>query len=234
MRFLAYMAGISILNMDQIQSGKVRLSKDPPMRKLLIAALILPLLSACAMAGEQTFTEASSGTYKLEKSHAFLNWRVSHNGLHKYTARFTEFDATISFDPDNPVASSVTASINPLSVETDHPTDDNWDNKLATSRKWFNGKEFPAITFTSTGIEQTGEFTGIITGDLTFLGVTKEVQLDATYNGTGNSPFFGTRDLIGFSASGKLMRSEFGLATLLPNIGDEVEFTIEAEFVEKG
>jgi len=192
-------------------------------------------LASCATAGEQTFAEANSGTYELEKTHAFITWRISHNGLSKYTARFTDFDASIQFDPENPVASSVTASINPLSVETDHPTKrESWNNQIATDNKFLNGDEFPAITFESTGVEQTGEFTGIITGNLTLLGVSREVQLDATYNGTGNAPWFGARDLIGFSATATLNRSDFGMTALLPEIGDEIEVIIEAEFLEQG
>ena len=204
------------------------------MRKFIIAAAAALSLAACATAGEQSFVEASGGNYKLEKSHAFLTWRVKHNGLSNYTARFTDFDASIDFDPENPVQSSVIATINPLSVETDHPTDDGWNNKLATDGKWFDGEKFPQIVFKSTSVEQTGEFTGIITGELTLLGVTSEVKLNATYNGTGNAPWFGTRDLIGFSATGSLKRSDFGMTALLPNIGDEVEIIIEAEFLEEG
>ena len=203
------------------------------MRKLFVLIGAAVALIACSTAGAQTFTEASKGTYGLEKTHAFLTWRISHNGLHKYTSRFTDFDATIEFDPENPIQSSVTASINPLSVKTDHPTRDNWDNEIATDKKFLDGNEFPTIDFASTRIEQTGEFTGIIYGDLTLLGVTKEVALNATYNGTGNAPWFGTKDLIGFSANGVLKRSDFGMLALLPNIGDEVEIIIEAEFLEK-
>ena len=204
------------------------------MRRFITSSLAAAALAACALAGEQSFTKASTGTYELEKSHASLTWKVKHNGLSNYTARFTDFDATIEFNPENPVASSVSASINPLSVKTDHPNGDNWDNTLGTDKRWFNGDSFPAITFESTSVEKTGEFTGIISGNLTLLGVTKEVQLDATYNGTGNAPWFGTRDIIGFSARGTLKRSDFGMDALLPNIGDEVEVIIEAEFVEKG
>ena len=191
-------------------------------------------IASCATAGEQSFAEANSGTYELEKTHAFITWRISHNGLSKYTARFTDFDATIEFDAENPVASSVTASINPLSVETDHPTKrESWNNQIATDGKFLNGDEFPAITFESTSVEKTGEFTGIITGNLTLLGISKEVDLNATYNGTGNAPWFGPRDLIGFSATARFNRSDFGMTALLPAIGDEIEVIIEAEFVEQ-
>ncbi|MEO9969459.1 MAG: YceI family protein [Hyphomonadaceae bacterium] len=198
-----------------------------------IAAAIA--VASCATAGEQSFSEANSATYELEKTHAFITWRIKHNGLSNYTVRFTDFDATIEFDAENPVESSVSAVINPLSVETDHPTKrEDWNNQIATDSKFLNGDEFPAITFQSTGVEQTGEFTGIISGNLTLLGVSKEVQLDATYNGTGNAPWFGTRDIIGFSATATFNRSDFGMTALLPNIGDEIEVIIEAEFVEKG
>ena len=201
-----------------------------------IASIVAAIaVASCATAGEQSFSEANSGTYELEKTHAFITWRIRHNGLSNYTVRFTEFDATIEFDAENPVESSVTAVINPLSVETDHPTKrESWNTQIATDGKFLNGDEFPAITFESTGVEQTGEFTGIITGDLTLLGVSKEVQLDATYNGTGNAPWFGPRDIIGFSATATFNRSDFGMTALLPNIGDEIEVIIEAEFVEKG
>lgn len=198
-----------------------------------VSTLIATLaMTACAIAAEQSFEEANSGLYELETTHASLIWRVKHQGLSYYTARFTQFDAQIEFNPQDPVQSSVTAQVNPLSVETDHPTKDSWDQTLATDSKWFNGEAFPDITFASKGIERTGDFTGIITGDLTFLGVTKEIELNVTYNGTGNAPWFGARDLIGFSATGTLKRSDFGMTALLPNIGDEVEIIIEAEFLE--
>lgn len=194
------------------------------------AAIVLP---ACATA-QQTFEEAAAGTYELEKTHASLLWKVSHNGLSGYTVAFTDFDATIEFNPENPVESTVTASINPAALQTNYPDAEkreDWHKKLA-GPQIFNADEFPKITFTSTGIEQTGEFTGLVTGDLTFLGVTKPVTLDVEYNGTGNAPWFGPRDLIGFSATGTITRSEFGLEAYLPNIGDEVEIMIEAEFLE--
>ena len=198
----------------------------------IVAAIAV---ASCATAGEQSFSEANSATYELEKTHAFITWRIKHNGLSNYTVRFTDFDATIEFDAENPVESSVTAVINPLSVETDHPTKrEDWNNQIATDRKFLNGEEFPTITFESTSVEQTGEFTGVISGNLTLLGVSKEVQLDATYNGTGNAPWFGARDIIGFSATATFNRSDFGMTALLPNIGDEIEVIIEAEFVEKG
>lgn len=203
------------------------------MKALFSGISALFLLAACSTIGTQSYEAANSGNYELEKSHAFLHWRISHNGLSKYTATFSEFDAAIDFNPDQPELSSVEASINPMSVVTNHPTNPNWDGEIGGDKRFLNGKEFPVITFKSTRIERTGEFTGIIYGDLTLVGVTKEVALNTTYNGTGNAPWFGTRDLIGFSATGTFKRSDFGILALLPAIGDEIEIIIEAEFLEK-
>ena len=201
------------------------------MNRFVFGLLAFFFVAACSTQGQQTYEAAASGNYELEKTHAFFTWRISHNGLHKYTAQFTDFDAAINFDPDDPISSSVEATVNPLSVVTNHPTNEGWDEEIG--RRFLKAGDFPTITFKSTRIERTGEFTGIVYGDLTFLGVTREVGLETTYNGTGNAPWFGTRDLIGFSATTTIKRSDFGLTALLPAIGDEVEIIIEAEFLEK-
>ncbi len=205
------------------------------MRSLMISAAAIALAAGCATA-EQTLEGVPGGEYQLDKTHAMLVWKVNHLGLSSYISRFTDFDATLTFDPADPTASSLSVSVNPASVETDYPADfkaghpdskyDSWNEELAYNNKWLNAENHPEVTFVSTGIESTGDYTGTITGDLTFLGVTKPVTLDVVYNGTQN--FRGRK--IGFSATGTLDRTAFGLDTFAPMIGAEVELEIEAEF----
>ena len=95
-----------------------------------------------------------------------------------------------------------------------------------------NGSEFPAISFKSTSVEQTGEFSGTVTGDLTFLGVTKPVTLDVSYGGVANPPWFGQRDVIGFTASTTVTRSEFGNTSMAGIISDEVVVEFSGEFLQ--
>lgn len=66
-----------------------------------------------------------------------------------------------------------------------------------------------------------------MTGDLTFLGVTKPVVLDVTFGGVGK-----TRDgaKLGFSATGRFDRRDFGMTTLVGPIGAEIEVQIDIEF----
>ena len=173
----------------------------------------------------------NSGTYNLEKTHASLIWKVSHNGLSNYTARFTDFDAQIMLDAGAPAAASLTARINPLSVRTDHPSGPDWDQTLRSDEKWFNAENFSEITYRSTGIDMTGDKTGIVNGELTLLGITQQVPLSVSFNGVRNFAWYGERDVIGFSATATLKRSDFGITALLPAIGDEVTIIIEAEFL---
>ena len=78
----------------------------------------------------------------------------------------------------------------------------------------------------------TGNRTGQITGDLSFLGVTKPVTLDVTMNGyLEEHPFAGV-PAIGFSGETTISRSEWGMDWGIGSVGDEVEILIEAEFVK--
>lgn len=203
---------------------------------VLLATCVLSAsaLSACALSATQTpqaLQSLPAGTYQLEKPHASLLFRVKHMGLSSYTARLTDFDATLDFDPKNPAASHVTAIINPLSVQADHPTDKDWDRRIG--EELMEGKQFPQIIFESTKVETTGAFTGKVTGNLTFMGVTEPVTLDVTYNGSLNdAPLYQFRPAVGFSARAHLTRSDFGLVAYRSIVSDDVEIIIEAEFTK--
>lgn len=189
---------------------------------------------------EEAVEYGAAGTYAIDPTHTSVTWRVDHFGLSQYTGRFKTVDATLQFNPEDPSANSITVTIDPLSVETDYPADykashadsayETWNEDLGRNPNWLNGDAFPQITFTSTAITQETASTGKVAGDLTFLGVTKPVTLDVTYNGKANFPWAPEADKIGFSAKTVLKRSDFGNATYAPNIGDEVEVIIETEF----
>ena len=199
-----------------------------------------PAAEAAAPAADEAVEYGAAGTYAIDPTHTSVTWRVDHFGLSQYTGRFKTVDATLQFNPEDPSANSITVTIDPLTVETDYPADykathadsayETWNEDLGRNPNWLNGDAFPQITFTSTAITQETASTGKVTGDLTFLGVTKPVTLDVTYNGKANFPWAPDADKIGFSARTVLKRSDFGNATYAPNIGDEVEVIIETEF----
>lgn len=203
------------------------------LKKFLMTAAIVAIPFVATANNLSPLNEMPAGVYKLEPSHASLTWRVMHLGLSNYTARFTKMDATINLDAADPTKSKLVATVEPASLETDYPKPEekDFDAKLR-GEEWFNTEKFPEIRFESTSIEKTGENTGLIHGNLTFLGVTKPLTLDAKYNGGYKLHPFSNQPVIGVSATATLKRSEWGFSTYVPMIGDEVQLLIETEFVK--
>jgi len=180
---------------------------------------------------------AAAGTYKLDKAHTSLSFKVSHLGFSHYTAGFDDVNGTLQFDPANPAAMTVEATIDPKSLHLNTPPAGFHDELM--SKAWFDAAAFPAMTFKSTKVEVTGPKTADVTGDLTLHGVTRPVTLAVTFNG-GYAPnaFDGAR--IGFSGKGVLKRSDYGMGFGIPapgtnfGVSDNVDVAIETEFANGG
>jgi polyisoprenoid-binding protein YceI len=180
------------------------------------------------------FNDMPAGKYTVDLTHASIVWKVSHLGLSNYVARFADFDASIQYNPNDVEASRVVASINPMSIQTAYPkaSEKDFDNTLATDSAWFNAGKYATIDFTSTAIDMTGKNTAIMTGDLMFLGVSREVILDVTFNGAMSRQPFTGNPTMGFSAKTTIKRSEWGMTKFVPSIGDDVDVMIEGEFAK--
>lgn len=200
---------------------------------LILAGLAVTPLKA-AEAPAKPLAPIPAGAYTLDKSHASLNFSVSHLGFSNYTARFASFDAKLTFDPANPAASTVEATIDVNSLELPAPPAGFADTLKGP--QWLDAGKYPTITFKSTKVEPAGGDKARITGDFTLHGVTKPVTLDATFNGGYAGHPMDPNARIGFSAKGSFKRGDFGVAYGIPapgttmGVSDEVEVTIEAEF----
>lgn len=209
----------------------------PSFRSIALGAALLCMTAITpALAQTTPLSEMPAGIYVADPAHTSVTFKVNHLGLSNYTARFAKVEAEVDFNPATPTASKLKVSIDPTSVRTDYPTPEekDFDKKLGTDAAWLNATKFPTITFASTAIEKTGDTTGKLTGDLTFLGVTKPVTLDVTFNGAYAKAPFSEIPALGFSAQGKIKRSDWGFDTYVPNIGDDVELIIETELHKKG
>ena len=203
------------------------------LRALALAAALLAPLPLAA----QDLTPPLAGNFRIDMAHTRLSFRVSHLGFSMYTAFFRDIDATLAFDPAAPETMTLTASVKAASVETLYP-DPAFDfNAVLSGSDLLDAAQFPDITFTSTAITLTGANTADVTGDLTLHGVTKPVTLAVTYNGGyGGFPMDPGGARIGFSATGSLNRSDFGIGFGVPEagsnfgVGDRVEIIIETEF----
>lgn len=209
-----------------------------PRRQALFKALMLlaALTAGGAMAREPVPIEAPAGTYVLEKEHASLTWRVRHMGLSNYTARIKNFDTTIKFDPTNIAKSSVQASVDLSSIETDFvPAQGRDFNAELKSEPFFNVAKFPRATFVSTKVTATGPRTMKVDGMFTLLGVSKPLTLTATLNGSLKSHPFAKVPALGFSITGQVPRLAFGLnpPPIRQGVGEVIDIAIEAEFLQQ-
>ncbi|MBL4870674.1 MAG: polyisoprenoid-binding protein [Robiginitomaculum sp.] len=197
---------------------------------IFVLSIFTILLTACYTPPKIQVTQDLSGNYVLDPAHTSIVWKIKHAGLSNYTARFDTVSGILNFDPKNPQNSEVNISIDPSSVNTG---DADFDHTIGQGRQYFNAPQYPHITFISTDITITGgDNTGLIIGDLSFRGVTKQITLNVTFNGVGKS--FGHKGkTLGFSAITQFNRSDFGLSYRLNfGINDEITLFIETEFNE--
>ena len=167
---------------------------------------------------------AIAAEYKIDPNHTHVLFLVNHLGFSNMIGLFSETTGTIAFDPANVAASKLNVDVKTGSLQTQFGPRDT-DLKGAD---WFNVEEFPDMTFVGKTFTTKEGKTGKVTGDLTLLGVTKPVTLEVTFNKSGVRATDKV-DTVGFSARGSLNRSDFGMKTFIPYIGDKVDLIIETE-----
>ncbi len=172
---------------------------------------------------------AAGEPYEIDKSHAFVTFTADHLGFSTVHGQFRDFDATIDFDPGNVEATRVKFVIRTESVETfNHVRDEQ-----LRSRAFFDSARFPEMTFRSAAVRPTGSDTAEIAGELTIRDVTRPVTLDATLNRIGPSPFFPDITVAGFTVTGEIDRTEYGMTFGAPAIGSRVPIRIDLEMSPK-
>ena len=191
----------------------------------LLFAVALAATPALAAGPTTDLAKVEGGHFVVDKSHAKIIFSTTHFGFSTYYGLFTDFDAKLDFDPKAPTASQLAVTVDLNGIDTTNPK---LDNHLK-SAEFFDVARFPTASFKSTKIEVTGPTTGRITGQLTLHGVTKPVVLDTTFNGGGVNPMTKAY-VVGFNATGVVKRSEFGITTYVPVVGDDVLLTISGEF----
>lgn len=193
-----------------------------------------PFVGAHAAAADQAAdypiaVDLPSGTYRLDPRHASVHFRIRHNDLAWFTARFDAKDATLELDAADPSRSRLTASVDPMSVNTGVPNDADRSFDRAVGRELGGAP----ITFASTSIQRTGEHTARVTGDLAMNGQTHPAVLEVTFDGAMTDPLRGGAAVLGFSAHGVINRADWGVTEWQAFTGDEVQIVIEAELVRR-
>lgn len=183
--------------------------------------LTLAMISASVMS-----VSALAADYQIDLTHSAVTFETGHLGIARLPGRFNEFSGSYTWSDDNLSENSVSVEIQANSVDTNHGERD----AHLRSPDFFNVRQYPTITFNSTSYEGTAE-EGVLTGELTMHGVTREVEMSIVKIGEGEDPWGGYRQ--GFVASTELMRSDFGIDYSIPGVADETELKIFIEGIRQ-
>lgn len=202
-------------------------------------AITVPLAAQMASEkpGAHDTARITGGAYIVDNEHTLVRWRVDHMGITPYFGLFGQITGNLTLDPANPAAAKVDVTIPVAKILT---ASAGLDEHLFRAPKKADGKpDFfgpaPApARFVSTAVAPNAAAgTATITGNLTLNGVTKPVTLDASFYGAGKGPpEMGDVEMVGFEATSKIKRSDFGIDMGIPMVSDEVELEIVAAFMK--
>jgi len=182
----------------------------------------------------QTAPEAGTKTaWKLDPAHTVVEFSAKHLMITTVKGRITDIEGIIYSDDRDLKNSSVEATLKAVSLDT---RTDQRDQHLR-SADFLDVEKYPEIQFRSTRI-QGDKQSFKLTGDLTIRDVTKPITLDVKFEGEIKDPWGGQR--VGFSATGKIDRREFGLTWNLALetggvvVGNDIKISLEVEAVKVG
>lgn len=173
---------------------------------------------------------ADQEAYRIDNTHSFANWTIRHVAS-KTSGTFSDVTGKLLIDSKNLANSSVTAKINVLSVNSSHLKRDENIRK----DEYLDAKKFNMMTFVSTKVTVLANNTseGVLTGNFTMHGVTKEITFPFKVLGFGSDPWGGFR--VGLEAHAVLKASDYGFGWALKAgapVGDDIEVTLLIEGVK--
>jgi polyisoprenoid-binding protein YceI len=196
--------------------------------KRLIPIAVLPGLAAIFSPA----LRAQAVSWRIDPLHSSAQFSVRHMMISTVRGQFGGVKGTLTYDPKNPAASSVEATIDCATVNTGTPKR---DEELKTA-EFFDVKRYPVMTFKSRKVAIAGPDKLRVTGDLTINAITRQVILEV------DGPTPPVRDTegrvkIGVSGQAKISRKEFGILynpimeTGGVVVSDEVTINLEIELI---
>lgn len=189
---------------------------------LIALTLAVPLMAAESAIGP---TAVEAGNYTVDSSKVLVEFEVKHSGSSQYFGVFPAANGTLVLDPRDLATARLDVSV---PVERASTINAAFDPNLRGADQ-FDATRNSTIRFVSTSVTRTGKGTARIAGTLTLHGVSKPFVLDASIVGVGNNPL-SKAYTVGFKATGRLMRADFGIGTYAPLVSDEVTLIIAAPF----
>lgn len=200
-------------------------ARDRIQARIIIGGLLAVLLACPAW--------AEMARYDVDLDHSTVEFRVAHMVLSKTSGRFVDYKGFIDMDAEAKTVKTIEATIQTASITTNQQKRD----QHLRGPDFFNVEKYPTMTYKLKSYLKSGggnEYSAA--GELTLLGVTKDVVLTGTFNGVAKDPWGNVR--AGFTAEGTVNRKDFGMnwSTMLDNgglvVGDEVHIKLDIECIK--
>ncbi|WP_111980436.1 YceI family protein [Algibacillus agarilyticus] len=191
------------------------------MNKTFIAAL----LSASALF--TTATQAADYIIDTKGTHASINFKIKHLGYSWLTGRFNRFSGNFSYDAAKPNESSITVSIDPASIDSNHAERD----KHLRNSDFLAVSDFPTSSFISKSITAINDRELLIKGDFTLHGVTNVIEFTAEKIGEGKDPWKGYR--VGFTGTTSIALADYNITHNLGPASTHVELELNIEGIRQ-
>jgi polyisoprenoid-binding protein YceI len=191
--------------------------------KHLITSIMLSLAFTLPAQAAEDYVIDTKG------QHAFIQFKIKHLGYSWLIGNFNTFNGSFHYDEANPANNSINIDIDVASLFSNHAERD----KHLRSADFFDVAKFPKASFVSTGYEDKGDGKGVLKGDLTLRGITREVTIDVNQIGTGKDPWGGYRR--GFEGHTTLHLSDYNMAkaAMLGPVAENVEMYFSFEGVRQ-
>ena len=166
--------------------------------------------------------------WSIDNAHSEIAFKVKHMMISTVTGHFEDFEATAKTNGDNFNNAVIEFSAKTASINTKNKDRD----AHLKSDDFFNSEKFPEMKFVSKSFD--GEH---LIGDLTIRDVTKEISLNADFNGIAVDPYGQTK--AGFEITGELNRKDFNLTwSAITEAGsivvsDKVKLVVDVQFIKQ-
>ena len=162
--------------------------------------------------------------WRIDPSRTHIAFAIDAIGYPQTHGEFRQFTGRISVDFAHPDKSSVSFHVQSQSVDVGSSSFDDYLRSAA----FLDAAHFPSIDFVSHSVEKVDEHTVRVSGDLTLLGVTRQLSVDVAVE----RDMSGGRSRLAFLAKTSIDRLAFGMNSGFPLVSREVELVISSEAVE--
>lgn len=183
---------------------------------------------ALGLALALTALPATASTWEIDPVHSSAVFKINHFQTANFYGMFHGIKGTLNWDPEAAEPMSIEVAVAAESVDTGNSQRDDH----IKSPDFLNAKQFPAITFKSTSVKPTGDRTFEVKGDLTMLGVTHEVTVQAEKVGQGTNPR-SNKEIVGFETRFTVDRTNYDMGFMAGPLGKDIEFILSVEAVKQ-